>query len=284
MYKYNGDTVEIMAMSECPNNCEHCFINYKGHIDFYELEQILNNYTKIHKEVILNGTELLMNDKYLELCSKYNQDFIYTNGKLLTKEKREILKQYGIKRISISLHYGIQEQISKSNLIDISQIIMDTVSDGFSVRVLCTISKDNYKLIPTIAEYVKSLGATSLKFINMMKEGKAESFEDVFLNEEELIEFFNILETTRKKYDKSDFYITRNGGFGNDENRKNNFKCVAGKDIVVITPEHKVYPCNFLIYEDYCIGHWDETGIYIDKEIEHSKKECLALKKQLKKD
>ena len=26
----SGDTVEIMAMSECPNDCEYCFINYKG--------------------------------------------------------------------------------------------------------------------------------------------------------------------------------------------------------------------------------------------------------------
>ena len=38
-----------------------------------------------------------------------------------------------------------KDKIDYLNLIDISQIIMDTVSDGFSVRVLCTISKDNYK-------------------------------------------------------------------------------------------------------------------------------------------
>ncbi|MGM9849907.1 MAG: hypothetical protein ACI31V_03305 [Bacilli bacterium] len=281
MKKFDGDTVEIMAMSECPNDCEHCFINYKGHINFETLEIILDRFNKIYKNVILNGTELLMNDKYIELCSKYGQDFIYTNGKLLTAEKRNVLKQNGIKRISVSLHYGIQEHISKSNLSEISKVIVDAVNDGFSVRVLCTISKENYKLVPIISEYVKSLGASSLKFINMMKEGKASNFGNIFLGECEIIEFFDLLQIEREKNYPEKFYITRNGGFGNDNTRKNNFNCGAGKDVVVITPEHKVYPCNFLLYDEYCIGYWDETGIYIDEKFEHNPKECKALEKQL---
>ena len=191
------------------------------------------------------------------------------------------LKEKGINLISISLHYGIQEQISKSSLEEISKVIIDAVKDGFSVRVLCTITKDNYKLVPYIAEYVHSLGVNSLKFINMLKEGNAENLGDIFLNQNDINEFFDILEETRKQYDKNEFYITRNGSFGNDEKRPNNFMCPAGEDFVIITPDHKVYPCNGLNYDEYCIGHWDDTGIYIDKKIEHSKKMCLALKRQL---
>lgn len=279
--KYTGKTVEIMAMSECPNNCEHCFVHYKGHIDFEKLDKLMKDYTPQYDEVILNGTELLMDNRYIELCSKYNQNFIYTNGKLLTKEKRKLLKEKEINLISISLHYGIQEQISKSSLEEISKVIIDAVKDGFSVRVLCTITKDNYKLVPYIAEYVHSLGVHSLKFINMLKEGNAENLGDIFLNQNDINEFFDILEETRKQYDKNEFYITRNGSFGNDEKRPNNFMCPAGEDFVIITPDHKVYPCNGLNYDEYCIGHWDDTGIYIDKKIEHSKKMCLALKRQL---
>lgn len=281
MRRYDGRAVEIMAMAECPNNCEHCFIKYNGHINFNTLEQMIQQYHKEYDEVILNGTELLMNDKYLELCKKNNQDFIYTNGNLLTYEKRQVLKKYGINRISVSLHYGIQNQISKSTIKEISKVIIDAVNDGFSVRVLCTISKNNYKLIPVIADYVKGLGASSIKFINMMKEGKAERLEDVFLQHRELIEFFNILDLTRKKYNPSEFYVTRNGGFGNDIMRENNFCCEAGRNIVVITPEHKVYPCNFLLYDEFCIGYWNDTGIYIEKEFHHNSKECTALQRQL---
>lgn len=89
MKKYEGSSIEIMAMSECPNHCEHCFINYKGHINFSNLENMLKNYNQMYKNVILNGTELLINDRYLELCALNKQNFIYTNGKLLTSDKRK---------------------------------------------------------------------------------------------------------------------------------------------------------------------------------------------------
>ena len=281
--KYNGNNVEIMAMSECPNHCEHCFINYSGHIEFDCLDKMMADYCKNYKQVILNGTELLINRKYIDLCSKYGQNFIYTNGKLLTKGKRNLLKLKGISRVSISLHYGMQEQISKLSICEVSRIIQETIEDGIKVRVLCTISKENYQLVPEIAEYVHSLGVSSLKFINLYKEGKANSLENIILNQEEITEFFQLLDLTRKKYDKKEFYITRSGTFGNDIKRANNFICEAGTNSIVITPDHKVYPCNALLYDEYCIGYWDETGIYIDKIINHNKKECLALEKQLKK-
>ncbi len=280
--KYEGKYVQIMAMSECPNNCEHCFIHYKGHINFDELDTMMDNYSKDYR-VILNGTELLMNNKYLELCNKYNQNFIYTNGMLLTPEKMEVLKKNNINRITMSLHYGIQEQISKIGLEETAKLIKETIANGFEVRVLCTIDRDNYKLLPEIAEYVKSLGVKSLKFINMLKEGKAENnIGDVFLNQEEIYEFFDILYDVRKKYDPKEFYVTRNGAFGDDKGNKNNFTCPAGKDWVLLTPDHRVFPCNGLQYDEYCIGHWNDEGVYIDKPFEHDRKECYVLKRQLK--
>lgn len=279
--RYTGKAVQIMAMSECPNKCEHCFIHFKGHIGFDDLDKMLSDYTKEYEEVILNGTELIMDERYIDLCVKYGQDFIYTNGMLLTPEKRKMIIDKGIKRISISLHYGIQEQLSKASLEEISEVIKETIADGLSVRVLCVISKDNYKLLPDIADYVYSLGVKSLKFINMLDEGKAETFDDVFLTQEEIYEFFDILEKTRAKYDKTDFYITRNGAFGNDPKRENHFMCPAAKDFILLTPDHCVYPCNGLNYPEYQIGYWDETGIYITREIEHGEKECMVLKRQL---
>lgn len=280
---YNGKTVQIMAMSECPNHCAHCCIRYKGHIPFEQLDQMMDKYSKEYERVILNGTELMMDERYIALCDKYGQNFIYTNGNLLNVESRAMLKKHGISRLSISLHYGIQEQISEYSLKEISDKIRETLADGFKVRVLCTISRDNYKLIPDIAAYVYSLGVKSLKFINMIKEGRAEGevFEGTFLSKTELEEFFDILDETRKKYDKKDFYITRNGAFGDDEKHKNNFECPAGKDWIVLTPNHKVYPCNGLIYDEHCIGHWNDEGIFIDKEFRHDCKECMTLIRQL---
>ena len=246
--KYEGKTVQIMMMSECPNNCTHCCIHYKGHIEFNKIEEMIEQYQGEGKEVILNGTELLMNERYLQLCKKAGQDFIYTNGRLFNEKNRKLLKKYNINRVSVSLHYGIQEQLSHEKLEDISQIIRDAVAEGFEIRVLCDISKDNYKILPEIASYVNGLGVKSLKFINMIKEGRAEDIGDIFLDKEELKEFFSILEETRKQYNPEEFYVTRNGAFGDDEIRKNNFYCPAGKDWIILTPDGYVYPCNGLNY------------------------------------
>ena len=106
----------------------------------------------------------------------------------------------------------------------------------------------------------------------MLKEENAENIDDIFLNQNDKNEFFDILEETRKQYDKNEFYITINGSIGNDEKRTNNSMCPAGEDFVIIAPNYKFYPCNGLNYDKYCIDHLDDTGIYIDKKIEHSKK------------
>ena len=279
--KYAGKTVQIMAMSECPNKCKHCFVEYTGHIPIDELDRMLNNYVKIYDKVIINGTELLMNEKYIELCQKYGQDFIYTNGRLLTPETRIMLKKHGIRRLSISLHYGIQDKISNIDISEISQKIRETVGDGFEVRVLCNISKDNYKMVPEIAEYVYSLGARGIKFINLIKEGKGKNYVSNILSKQEIDEFFFYLNNVRKKYEKEKFYISRNGGFGNDERRKNNFKCPAGSEWVTLLPDHSVHPCNGLLYSEYKIGEWDENAIYINEPFEHDCKYCTVLGLQL---
>lgn len=281
--EYTGKTVQIMAMSECPNHCEHCFIGYKGHIPFDELETIMEVYTQKYEKVILNGTELLIDEKYIALCEKYHQDYIYTNGRLLTPQTRQMLKKHKITRISISLHYGIQEQISKSSLKEISKIIRDTIAEGFKVRVLCTVSKGNYKLIPEIADYVHSLGVKSLKLINLIYEGKGKNFCDDLLNRQEIEEFFELLYQTRQRYDKNELYISRNGGFGDDIYHKNNFNCPGGQQWVTILPDHTVHPCNGMLNEEHTIGYWDTTGIYIDKPFNHDCKFCTVLSLQINK-
>lgn len=68
---YTGKVVQIMAMSECPNKCDHCFIRYKGHISFEKFDEMMGKYSKEYEKVILNGTELMMDERYIELCEKY---------------------------------------------------------------------------------------------------------------------------------------------------------------------------------------------------------------------
>ena len=68
-----------------------------------------------------------MNDKYLELCKKNNQDFIYTNGNLLTYEKRQVLKKYGINRVSIGVQSFDDILLNKIGRKHTSQQVYQTI-------------------------------------------------------------------------------------------------------------------------------------------------------------
>lgn len=279
--RYQGEVVEIMSMSQCPNRCPHCFVTYEGEIPFKTLDHLMADLVPLHKEVILNGTELLMDDAYLDMCGKYKQDFIYTNGKLLTKEKMEVLKRNDIHRISVSLHYGQQESISRISLNEVVDVIEQARDEGFEVRVLCVISKENLMLVPEICDFVASLHIRGVKFINLLYSGGGQNFKDKLLDEKDLPVFFDLLHQAREKYDKEKFYITRAGNFGYNKKYGDNFICPAGKDFVLLTPNGSVYPCNAMVYPEYRIGHWDETGIYIEKQLMHGEKTCMALNRQL---
>ena len=100
MKEYTGKTVKIMTCSKCNTKCKHCYINYSGDFDPDELyklvEQLKNKY-----EVKLNGTEPLLNEKYLKSFAIADEDIILTNG-LVFKDNLELvdkIKEAGIKRI-----------------------------------------------------------------------------------------------------------------------------------------------------------------------------------------
>ena len=71
--------------------------------------------------------------------------------------------------------------------------------------------------------------------------------------------------------------IRRCGTFGNDLNRKGcNFNCIAGSELVVITPDLNVYPCIFLAKKGYEIGKVVDSKIILYKEFNNKGDKCLA--------
>ena len=59
-----------------------------------------------------------------------------------------------------------------------------------------------------------------------------------------------------------------------------NFNCPAYNDMVVMTPDYKIYPCNFLISKEEEIGYYKDGKIYVVDDYECSPNECLYCKKR----
>ena len=96
------------------------------------------------------------------------------------------------------------------------------------------------------------------------------------LSSENYREFFELLHKIRDKYDKNILEIQRCGSFGHDTYGKSNFLCDAGVDFVCITPDKKVYPCNFFCKPGNEIGYYKDGKIYITKEFKNDQTKCLA--------
>ena len=279
MKEYTGKTVKIMTCSKCNTKCKHCYINYSGDFDPDELYDLVKTLKKKY-EVRLNGTEPLINEEYLKSFKLAEEEIVLTNG-LVFKDNLELvdkIKDTGVKRICISYHFLLQELISSVKKEYLDEIIPKIREKGIDVELMCTISKLNYNRIIEFCDKAISLGANYIYFIEYMDKN---NLEGLSLTKEERNEFFKQLSEARDKYDKDVLMVTRCGNFNRDSYKYDkNFNCPAYNDMVVMTPDYKIYPCNFLISKEEEIGYYKDGKIYVVDNYECNPNECLYCKKQ----
>lgn len=247
-----------MATSKCNINCKHCYISFKGSFDPDNLKKIASRLSEKYF-VSINGAELLTDTRYLDVLKELKQISFMSNGLVLCKDETiKKLKESNIECVAMSMHYGIQEDISVIPQKLVEDNIKILKENNIGSKIFVTITKKNYKLVPEICEYVASLGVHGVWFTNYITQGQAIYLEDNVLNEEEKKEFFKLLNEARSKYSKEELKIERCGSFGKDTYKNNNnFRCTAIHDFVVLTPDYNVYPCFFLAKEGNEIGKYD---------------------------
>ena len=282
MVEYDGNNIIIMSCSKCNCNCRHCYISYSGCIEPSVLNDMI---LKLHNRynIMLNGTEPILNLDYLKSYNLNDQDYLLTNGLAIYNnyDLMKELKDNNINRISISYHYGIHDEISQVSVDKINKVVDLLLNNNFYVRLLCTISSKNYDKVLEFCDVCYDMGVNAVKFTNYMKQGSALLLEDNnILNENQLIYFFKELKKAREKYNKDQLLIQRCGSFGPDITKlnDNHFSCLAGLNNVVITPSMDVYKCVFLINSDNKIGFYKDGHIWLyEKEIRENNY-CLAMK------
>jgi MoaA/NifB/PqqE/SkfB family radical SAM enzyme len=232
--------------------------------------------------IILNGTEPLIFDGFIELFKLADQNQVFTNGKVVLENPdivNTILKN-GIKQISFSYHYGVQDDWSEVSLADVEKAIDICIKAGLEVCVLCSLCSKNYTKVLEICKKVKSLGVKQIHFTNFICQGRAKqnNMQHYILTEEQILAALKDINLAREKYDIADFRISRCGSFGNAINSKN-FLCDAGVEDFVIAPDNKVYPCLFFTgISEYQIGEYKDGKINIFKQCSYDCKDCFAKK------
>ncbi len=100
---------------------------------------------------------------------------------------------------------------------------------------------------------------------------------DVILTQEMIDIALKQIDLSRRLFLKEEFFIERCRRFGSSY-CSNHFDCHAGLDNVSITPDNKVYMRNFLIRPELKIGVLENGTIFIDKDFEHNRTDCIVKK------
>lgn len=280
MYEYDGRFVSIMLCSTCNIKCRHCYIKYKGDFKFEEAKSLISK-LKEKYIVMLNGTEPILNKDYFPLFKLCNQHKIMTNGLEIINNPSIIdeLLKYDINEIGLSYHFGIHDKISITKTEDLNRLIKLLNEKNIKVKLMTSLTKDNYKNISNICREAYNLGAHYIKFTNLVNQGNATELKNKTLNKNEIDFVLKTIDEERKKYTKEELTIKRCGSFGPNKN-KNNFECLACKNMAIITPELKVYRCIFDIDKGNEIGFVYNNRIYIfNKFKKEDTSYCEILKK-----
>ena len=274
---YNGEFITIMATSECNIRCKHCYISYSGKRSIEDFNNLFDTLAKKKYAIEVNGAELLTDKRYFEVLKRSYQDFIMTNGLEIYKNPDILnyLKGNGVRRIFMSYHYGIQDELSPVTTQMLKENIKTILAAGMQVRLYTTITKHNYNKVHDICKEAIKLGASSIRFTNFIKQGNAKNLsDDNILSDDEILVFLKQVDEERKLHDKTKFRILRCGSFGKGNSEK--FNCYAGYDHVVITPDNNIYPCIFLAKKGFEIGKYENGEIIITRPPKHNCKECLT--------
>ena len=183
----------------CNLKCVHCYsqskdIEYPGELNTKEAKAMLDGLAEFGAPVILfSGGEPLMRKDLMELIT-YAKDkglraVISTNGTLITEEKAEELKQFGLSYVGISLD-GLKETNDKFRGIegafdDALQGIRNCLKLGIKVGLRFTINKRNAQDIPGIFELIEKEKIPRVCFYHLVYSGRGSRLMEEDLTHEE---------------------------------------------------------------------------------------------------
>ena len=201
----------------CNLKCVHCYsqskdIEYPGELNTKEAKAMLDGLAEYGAPVILfSGGEPLMREDLMELIT-YARDkglraVISTNGTLITEEKAEELKKFGLSYVGISLD-GLKETNDKFRGIegafdDALQGIRNCLKLGIKVGLRFTINKRNAQDIPGIFELIEKEKIPRVCFYHLVYSGRGSRLMEEDLSHEETRNVVDlIIDKTKEAHDR----------------------------------------------------------------------------------
>ena len=277
--------VVLMVNSGCNARCQHCYIPYTS---ARSPENALNTIAQLQEnghEVIVAGSEVLLDERYLACYEKAGQKYLLTNGIVLGQRPGlfERIRAHGIEELVISLHFDIDRSLRSVPDRVVKEHVIKAKRKGFRVKVVTIVTPGNCMSIASMCARAVEMGADTLQFNRFVRMGRGENRPELGMSAEQIDAFFAQIEEARDRYPRETLCIRPHGTFGPRAGSKGerlaheNRYCPAGIDLAAVDPDNKVYGCPFSMKEGAVIGYHENGKIIIEGELLCGKRNtCIA--------
>jgi MoaA/NifB/PqqE/SkfB family radical SAM enzyme len=269
--------VYLLNQGICSAHCSHCYVNKKIEGEAgRDIEQAFVDIRRLQESsyrVILRGTEILLNLKFLKLFSLVNQTYLQTNGLIIAENPQilSLIRDAGINHLIFTypfLENGITD-IPKS--IVEKAVKISRYDFGITLSIIVTKDfADNTALLSQACAKALVLGVRAIKFIRLMPINPKHI--SLTLKSEQSIIILSELDRLKKIFDYNELIIQTPGCFGMFSHRRSLNKekyseadlsgvydCPAGIKHFVIDAQNDIYPCLYLMGQEHKIGRYEDN-------------------------
>lgn len=248
----------------CNLNCVHCRAAasrgpHEGELTLPECKQVLDQIAAFASPtIILTGGEPLLRDDIFDIIDYGNAKglrlVMAINGTLLTEEKAQIIKESGIKRVSLSLdgkdaktHDAFRGVIGSFNSVMRAADILSGVDLPFQINT--TVTRFNVDDLLDIYNLVKSMGAVAWHVFLLVPVGRGKGLKGKELDTEAYEDVLNWLYDIESK-NEIEMKVTCAPHYYRIVKEKGDTPksagCLAGKSFMFISHKGIAQPCGYL--------------------------------------
>ena len=270
----------------CNLNCIHCRAAaskgpHEGELTLPECKQVIDQIASFASPtIILTGGEPLLRDDIFGIIEYGNAKglrlVMAINGTLLTEEKAFLMKEGGIKRVSLSLdgkdaktHDAFRGVIGSFNSVMRAADIMNGVDLPFQINT--TVTRHNVDDLVDIYNLVKAIGAVAWHVFLLVPVGRGKGLKGKELNTEAYENVLNWLYDIESK-NEIEMKVTCAPHYYRIVKEKGDTPksagCLAGKSFMFISHTGIAQPCGYLelssgdVRTDGVQKVWEESSVF----------------------
>ncbi|MDD5312206.1 MAG: radical SAM protein [Dehalococcoidia bacterium] len=227
-------------------------------------------------EPFIRRTELIDLLEKVDKSAQFDFYDILTNGSLIDNELLILLKKASkLRRVQVSLEGSTPTTNDRlrghGSFAETMKAIKGLKQCGFTVSVMTTVSRLNYRDISNILDLLKQEGVDTFSVERLVPEGKGKQLKDQLLTASEVRDMFELLYKLKQK-SKTPRILTYRPLYClvAPDDMHNGALCSVGNNALTIMPDGTVYPCRRLpipignILEDGLFSIWYQSEVLWD--------------------